>query len=47
MVHAPQQFDLPEDPLGVDLVLESLGDLFYRHLLIVVRVQSGNHDAVG
>ena len=41
MIHVAKQFDLPESPLGVDLVVERIRDLLYRHVLVRLRVQRG------
>lgn len=42
-----EQLDLPERPLGVDLVVEGVGDLLDGHLLPGLRVERGADDAVG
>lgn len=41
MIHVAKQFDLPESPLGVDLVVERIRDLLYSHVLVRLRVQRG------
>jgi hypothetical protein len=41
MIHVAKQLDLPESPLGVDLVVERIRDLLYRHVLVRLRVQRG------
>lgn len=47
MVHVAEQLDLPERALGVDLVVERVGDLLDRHLLPRLRVERRADDAVG
>ncbi|BAS96225.1 Os06g0154550, partial [Oryza sativa Japonica Group] len=39
VVHVAEQLDLPERALGVDLVVERVGDLLDRHLLPRLRVE--------
>lgn len=42
----PKQFDLPQSPLRIDLVVESIRNLLYGDVLGRLRIQSRANDAV-